>query len=111
MIEPNSFVHGDCMNYLTEYPDNYFDLAIVDPPYGIGVGSMTYAKGVEMATNSKAKRRDYRHSEWDIRPPKEYFDELRRVSKKQVVWGGITSLICCHPAKVLYAGISAALTI
>lgn len=36
MIEPNSFIHGDCMDYLKDYPDKYFDLAIVDPPYGGG---------------------------------------------------------------------------
>lgn len=77
------------MDYLKKYPDNWFDLAIVDPPYGIGINSMSYTNGVEWTKNASAKRRDYTtNNEWDIAPTKEYFDELLRVSKKQVVWGG-----------------------
>lgn len=70
----------DCMEYMAGLPDKSFDLAIVDPPYGIGdalvVGgtwSVKYQKkGVA----------------WDVAPDKSYFLELRRVSKNQVVWGG-----------------------
>lgn len=88
-LEPG-FYNMDCMTALKEYPNNYFDLAIVDPPYGIGVGSMTYAKGVAIAGDALAKRRDYRiNDEWDTTPPpQEYFDELLRVSKNQIIWGG-----------------------
>lgn len=81
----------DCMEYMKTIPDKYFDLAVVDPPYGIGVMSMNYTKSGAVRTHgySAAKRRDYRkQSEWDIRPSKEYFDELLRVSKHQIIWGG-----------------------
>lgn len=66
----------DNMQLMARYEDNYFDLAIVDPPYGIGLdgGQIGY---------SKHKKKD-----WDsCSPPKEYFDELFRVSKKQIIWG------------------------
>ena len=72
-------------------PDNAFDLAVVDPPYGIGVLSMNYTKSGAVRTHghAAAKRRDYRkQGEWDIKPSQEYFDQLLRVSKKQIVWGG-----------------------
>ena len=53
----------DCIQGMKEYPDKYFDLAVVDPPYGIGI------------------------AKWDIKPNDEYWDELFRVSKNQIVWG------------------------
>lgn len=82
---------GDCVEGMKQFPDRFFDLAVVDPPYGIGVMSMNYTKSGAIRThgNSAATRRDYRKkAEWDIRPTKEYFDELSRVSKKYIVWGG-----------------------
>ena len=84
------FYNIDCMKGMAEFPDKYFDLAIVDPPYGIGVGSMAYTNGVQIVGNALAKRTDYSgHKEWDQKPPtKEYFDELFRVSKNQIIWGG-----------------------
>lgn len=78
----------DCLAAMKKMPDKCFDLAVVDPPYGIGVCSPAYTNGVKMVGRAKANRRDYRHSEWDIAPKKEYFDELFRVSKKQIIWGG-----------------------
>lgn len=72
-------------------PDKCFDLAVVDPPYGIGVMSMNYTKSGAVRTHgyAAAKRRDYRkQSEWDIKPTKEYFEQLLRVSKNQIIWGG-----------------------
>ena len=70
----------DNMKLMKRYPDNYFDLAIVDPPYGIGANKMTLGNG---------KRKVFRgNSDWDSKPPeKEYFQELFRVSKNQVIWG------------------------
>jgi len=66
----------DCMEYMKELPDNYFDLAIVDPPYGIGV-----TKNKRLNNNSK--------KDWDNEIPNgEYFAELKRVSKNQIIWGG-----------------------
>ena len=70
----------DNMELMARYPDNYFDLAIVDPPYGIGMdgGNVGY-KG---SNNFKKKS-------WDNEiPNKEYFNELFRVSKNQIIWGG-----------------------
>jgi site-specific DNA-methyltransferase (adenine-specific) len=65
------------MLLMARYPDNYFDLAIVDPPYGIGIET----SGTHFKKN-KAKG-------WDNETPtKEYFIELKRVSKNQIIWGG-----------------------
>jgi len=68
------------MEAMKEMEDNQFDLAIVDPPYGIGANKMTLGNG---------KRKVYRGKEdWDAKPPsKEYFNELFRISKNQVIWG------------------------
>lgn len=81
----------DCMEAMREMPDKCFDLAVVDPPYGIGVMTMNYTKSGAVRTHgyAAAARRDYRkQGEWDVKPTQEYFDELLRVSKKQIVWGG-----------------------
>lgn len=91
MITEPGLYNLDCMVALKEYPDNYFDLAIVDPPYGIGCMSMNYTKSgaVRVRGASKAEKRDYRRfSDWDERPTKEYFSELARVSSRQIIWGG-----------------------
>jgi site-specific DNA-methyltransferase (adenine-specific) len=76
------------MEGMKSYPDGYFDLAVCDPPYGIGADKMNFAKGAVRI--GKALRRDYsRDGEmWDIAPGPEYFEELRRVSKHQIIWGG-----------------------
>ena len=90
MLE-NGFYNMDCMRGMRDFPDKHFGLAIVDPPYGIGVMSMNYTTSGNIRTrgNAAADRRDYRkQSEWDIKPSKEYFDELMRVSCRQVIWGG-----------------------
>ena len=87
----NQAFNMDCMTAMKQMPDNAFDLAVVDPPYGIGVQSMNFTKSGPhiVARTVAAKRRDYRRTdEWDIKPPQEYFDQLFRVSKKQVIWGG-----------------------
>jgi site-specific DNA-methyltransferase (adenine-specific) len=77
----------DCMKGMSKYPDNYFDLAVVDPPYGIGIHKMNYTQSTK---GGVAKRRDYSSvTDWDSAiPTKEYFDELFRISKNQIVWGG-----------------------
>jgi len=73
----------DNMDLMSRYEDNYFDLAIVDPPYGIGAAKQLY-KGTSNDVNMKHKTKD-----WDSAiPPKEYFVELQRVSKNQIIWGG-----------------------
>jgi len=77
----------DNMELMARYPDNYFDLAIVDPPYGINIQKMNYTQSTR---GGIAKRKDYSSvGNWDSETPKkEYFDELFRVSKNQIIWGG-----------------------
>lgn len=71
----------DNMELMKRYPDNYFDLAICDPPYGIGM-----AKGIEVG---KWKRKIHTTKDWDdATPTAEYWEQLFRVSKNQIVWGG-----------------------
>ena len=81
MIELNKIIHADCMDIRRDIPDKYFELAIVDPPYGINAGSMVMGKG---------KNKQWaRNNMWDICPPDEkYFTEIMRVSVKQIIWGG-----------------------
>lgn len=79
------YYNMDCMDGMKEFPDKYFDLAIVDPPYGIG------ESGEKNHTRSKnAKAKDYKpFAGNDIKPPDiNYFTELLRVSKNQIIWGG-----------------------
>lgn len=69
----------DNMGLMARYEDNYFDLAIVDPPYGIGMGG-------NLNVNSKV---NYENKNWDTEiPSNKYFNELKRISKNQIVWGG-----------------------
>ena len=73
----------DCLEFMRNQPDNRFDLAIVDPPYGLPAKS-THGRG---KLKDRSLNRGNIH-QWDFRPPKEYFDELFRVSKNQIIWGG-----------------------
>jgi len=86
------FIHRDCMEGMAGFEDNYFDLALVDPPYGIGVNKGGYSlagNGDFKGGNFKVKATKYKGGEWDnYRPTKEYFDELLRISKNQIIWGG-----------------------
>lgn len=74
----------DCLAFMKQVPDNFFDLIITDPPYGIGADINQQNAG------GKCGWRDYKkETEWDNEiPSKEYFDEMRRVSKNQIIWGG-----------------------
>ena len=138
-----NFFHGDCMEYMKDKPDGYYDLAVVDPPYGGGgmssatekTDSAGYLTGMELPPPNAAKQpktRQINHMMggklfsrygitppqqkvsrtggtwaekynpqggvfddasagiqfWDYAPPQEYFDELFRVSKNQIIWGG-----------------------
>ena len=71
----------DCMEYMAQFPDNYFELAIVDPPYGIG----DKFKG---GKTGKMNFNEIVNKDWDKVPSDEYFNELQRVSKNQIIWGG-----------------------
>lgn len=71
-----TITNEDCMLLMARYPDKYFDLACVDPPYGIGI-------------SSNPVRQQHKKKSWDNEiPSAEYFNELQRVSKNQIIWGG-----------------------
>lgn len=75
----------DNMILMARYQDKYFELAVVDPPYGIG-DRLSDGGGKLKNTPMAVLYRD--SSKWDVAPKKEYFDELFRVSKNQIIWGG-----------------------
>ena len=76
-------INDDCMSVMKKYKDNHFDLAIVDPPYQLPERS----KQGSGKLKNRAIQGMYKKG-WDIAPEKEYFDELFRVSKNQIIWGG-----------------------
>lgn len=80
-----TITNEDNMALMARYPDNYFDLAIVDPPYGLG--DKTVNGGIK---NSQTRFiTDLKLKNWDNSiPKKEYFIELKRISKEQIIWGG-----------------------
>ena len=72
----------DCMIAMKEFPDKYFELAIVDPPYGIGYD------GAKKTSGSHGGRKAHDFKGWDSNTPdRKYFKELYRVSKNQIIWG------------------------
>lgn len=82
-IEPNSFIVADCMEVLRDIPDGFCDLCLTDPPYGIEWKSLEmFGKACPQALALKDLQ------QWDKRPPAEHFQQIRRVSKHQIVWGG-----------------------
>jgi site-specific DNA-methyltransferase (adenine-specific) len=92
----NKVYFMDCMKGMKHWPDKCFDLAVCDVPYGIGVGQMAFLQ--ERATTVKQKngtrlsphkkKKGYTKSDWDSSPPPQaYFDELRRVSREQIIFG------------------------
>lgn len=79
-----TITNEDNMLLMARYPDKYFDLAIVDPPYGINIEQRVFKD----------------EKKWDIYPPKkEYFQELFRVSKNQIIWGGNYFINNLYPTK------------
>jgi site-specific DNA-methyltransferase (adenine-specific) len=80
-----TITNEDNMLLMARYPDNYFDLAIVDPPYGIGIDGNKEQRWLD----GSLKRKAHKIKGWDNSiPSKEYFNELKRVSKNQIIWGG-----------------------
>lgn len=88
----------DCMELMKEYPDKHFDLAIVDPPYGIGFDreyiSMTLGirkdgtRRHDKTWKNKPSVALYKTKQWDKKPSKAYFDLLFKISKNQIIFGG-----------------------
>ena len=78
----------DCMEYMSQFADDYFELALVDPPYGLDLANMNMGVGKSKKA-SKIKNRKWITKDWDKSVPnKEYFNQLFRVSKNQIIWGG-----------------------
>ena len=73
--ELNQIIHADCMDIMKDIPDKWFELAIVDPPY------LDNVSGLNVGVNRNFKYNEFKQ------PDKEYFDELLRVSKNQIIWG------------------------
>ena len=85
MIE---FLNVDCMDYMATLPDKAFDLAIVDPPYGIGIVQQM-EKTTKSSSSMMKLSKGITGGHWDNEIPKpEYFSELKRVSCNQIIWGG-----------------------
>ena len=84
-----TFIHGDCMGFMAGCKENEFELACVDPPYGID-GGVDNRNAIETKSGNNLRRFARKGGmNWDREtPPKEYFDELKRVSKNQIIWGG-----------------------
>lgn len=103
------FRNVNCMKLMAEFEDNHFDLAIVDPPYGIGADNFSNGQNLNRSDgwnrsqssavksknrlnsgSGKLKDRSLNNSDtsWDIAPDRSYFEELFRVSKNQIIWGG-----------------------
>ena len=91
VVSINVAYNMDCMEYMKSLPDKAFDLAVVDPPYGISINH-------NMGRRKGDKHSDYKPVKWDdAAPQKEYFNELFRVSKNQIIWGA--NYFCMPPTK------------
>ena len=87
MLELNKLYNLDCMEGMAQFPDKYFDLAIVDPPYGIGRDG-TQGFATRKTKGFTFNRKEYISGNWDSGlPSKEYYIELFRTSKDQIIWG------------------------
>lgn len=77
-------INGDCLVEMKQFPDKHFDLVLTDPPYGIGE-----AANDNKSRSKLAKSKDYGKADWDNKTPDQtYFDEIFRVSKNQIIFGG-----------------------
>lgn len=95
--DPKSICYNeDCNLIMKKYPDNYFDLAVCDIPYGINVGKMAYLQETKTRTkqrngsklNANKNKKPYKIKDWDYTTPdQKYFDELKRISKNQIIFG------------------------
>lgn len=80
----NQILNMDCIDFLKNCPDNYFDLCCCDPPYGIGEAKKNNASRGKLAI-----AKDYGKKDWDDKiPTKEVFEQIKRVSKNQIIFGG-----------------------
>src|SRR3990167_9910064 len=92
----NQVIWGDCLKVIKAIPDKSIDLVVTDPPYGINFGSEKNSMSAGMRVDGTRRK----YNEWsnptpknyekwdDVKPSREAFDEMRRVSKNQIIWGG-----------------------
>ena len=81
-FETITLINGDCMEFLKQQPDKSFDLCIADPPYGINMAS-----GHKHCKSNPKQTTVYKKADWDVKPSKEYFEEVQRVCKHYIIWG------------------------
>lgn len=94
-----NITNEDCMDLMARYPDKYFELAIVDPPYGLGKGKTS----VINPHDTKNSLTRFQAKEWDNAiPPLQYFEELKRVSKNQIIWGGNYFPLSCYRTFIVW---------
>lgn len=85
MTQLNQIINADCMDIMKDIPDKYFELAIVDPPYGLDMDLNAYNNGVNCRANGFKK---HKKGDWDsVIPDEKYFTELFRVSQNQIITG------------------------
>ncbi len=85
IVELNKIYQGDCLDVMKQIPDKSIDLVLTDPPYGIGIAN----KITLSIKGSSSKIREFNKKDWDgFIPTKEYFDEIIRISKNQIIFGG-----------------------
>jgi site-specific DNA-methyltransferase (adenine-specific) len=89
MTDNTKVFNMDCMEAMRNTPDKYYDLAVVDPPYGIGESKSNFeSRGVSSKKWKRGKPKIYTKKDWDNESPNaEYWEQLFRVSKNQIVWG------------------------
>lgn len=96
-VPPFGFYNMDCVQGMKQFPDKYFQLAIVDPPYGNGGGEFKRTDKSRFGGWFDKYRKDWQQAAgdpqdkvitWDVAPGPEYWEQLFRVSQNQVVWGG-----------------------
>ncbi|MCB0540393.1 MAG: site-specific DNA-methyltransferase [Bacteroidetes bacterium] len=84
LVSGSAVFNMDCIEFMKQVPDKFFHLAIVDPPYGIGAGSVNFQSGTR-----KRPSKFHKQNDWDTSiPAPEYWEQLFRVSKNQIVFGG-----------------------
>lgn len=81
----NRIINDDCLNVMKQIPDKYFDLCLTDPPYGINIEKMNFTNSTK---GGVCKRNDYSNCFADDKISKDVFDEIIRVSKNQIFFGG-----------------------
>jgi len=83
-----NMMQGDCFDLMARTPDKYYELAIVDPPYGIDHAEIAGKQSGTKYGKAAAPKKVYAVKNWDAKiPDKKYFEELFRVSKNQIIWG------------------------